>query len=561
MNTTKLKTVIIANANQTLDETLDSFKFYSDDPELLERNNDYYLSTFERMLPVVDGKRRELVDSINYVRRKHEVSGAINEHNSCSLNGVWLYNFLQQNNFKNTHLIDNIDMQKSDAKMLIEDADVVLISTTFITSTYTISRVGRVAKSWNPDVKVLVGGAKMIQFADEAELHNAAMACDGLILSVNGELTLLEILNRMQDGRCFHDVPNLAYYDNGFVRNPSEKDAADINETSINWLEIPDYILRDSANVRTGRGCPFKCKFCTFPSYNNQRVVLKSTDTIVNELIAIKQQPQIKSIRFVDDTLFISKKHLIKVCQEIIDLQLDIPWTAYLRTATITEETARYLSEAGCVLVLLGVEACDDSVLKNMTKMTTEAHNWTAANNLAKYGILAYSFILTGFPGETQRTINKTIDFLNNSGTQAYVHSPMFVFPNTPVIKAAKEFGLVGGFNDWRHDTMDARGAIDACEQIFNEVTNSAYIDRGSSICKVMIDHGYSAEEVRMAGIYHNEIARLQNAGSPYGGSYTGLEKLALKDIEIGSFNFNDEFTSYYSRVKQETQLDVRTEY
>ncbi|MFD7730118.1 B12-binding domain-containing radical SAM protein [Kitasatospora phosalacinea] len=540
---------IIANAFQTVDETLAHYRMAADDEEVLNRNNEFYLERYRAMVPTVDGARREIIDAVNAMRTGEGGDSLIDEHNSCSLNGVYLYSFLSRNGYEGkVELIDNLDLEVERARQIVTDSDVVLLSTTFITSVDTIVRLARLMKEWNPRAKVIVGGAKLTQYADESEIVEAARSADALILSPNGEKTLLRMIPRLMEGRSVEGLLNVAYHDGEFHRSSRNlPDGVDIDSNFVRWSDLPPSIVRSSLNLRTGRGCPFKCKFCTFPSYNDQKVDLMSTESVIAQLREIQRMPEVKSIRFVDDTLFLNRNHLISVCQGMIDIGFDLPWTAYLRSTTLTEESCRYLSEAGCKLVLVGVESADQTVLDNMLKGTKEKHNWTAAANLAKYGILGFAFILTGFPGETTASVDKTIDFLNNSGIQSYVHSPLFVFPNSPVAREAQAFGLTGGFNDWAHPTMDCRTAIEESSRIFQEVTNCGYIDRGSSVTKVLLDHGYSVDQVKELAISHNQIARDEMNGVSTAAALAAFRRLAL-DRNIGASSVGA-FTSPYART------------
>ncbi|GEM_PF-5394678 len=555
------RVLVVANACQTVDETLDQFKFGAVDPGLLERNNAAYLDLYRRMIPEIDGERREIVDAINHLRRTGVGGGSIDEHNSYSLNGVYLYDFLRRSGYDGrVDLVDNIDLDPARARELVADADVVLLSTTFITSASTIIRVARLVKSWKPRVIVIAGGAKLTQFSEEEEIHGAARAADALILSPNGERTLLEVMGRLVRGEPIDDVPNVAYDADGFrCTTRNLHDGVDIDANSVHWDELPDYILRSSVNIRTGRGCPFKCKFCTFPSYNDQSVDLMDQDTVIHQLRQIMRLPQVRSVRFVDDTLFLNRKHLISVCQQMIDIGFDKPWTAYLRSSTLTEECVRYLSQAGCRLVLVGVESADETVLSNMVKGTRERHNWEAAANLAAHGVMGFAFMLVGFPGETTASVDKSIYFLNNSGIHSYVHSPLFVFPNSPLAREAREFGLKGGFNDWSHATMSCGEAIAECGRMFEEVRQAAYIDRGSSVAKVLLDHGCTVESASRMGVLHNEIARKQNLREDASSTLAELAGLAaeLPALTQGVASV----TTPYSRVDARLEITSPARY
>jgi anaerobic magnesium-protoporphyrin IX monomethyl ester cyclase len=558
LRSTGLRLLIIANACQTVDETLASYRLNSLNPEVLERNNEFYLDRYREMIPTISGQRREIVDGVNAVRRGAGYEKLINEHNSYALNGIYLYSFLTQIGYEGrVRLIDNIDMEPERCRALTEEADVVIFSTTFITSADTIVRVANVVRSWNPSVKVVAGGAKLTQFAEDNEIAEAARACDALVLSTNGERTLVELLVRFASNKPWDDLPNLALHRGGFVKTVKAEDSVDINQYDVKWDLLPREYLRSAVNVRTGRGCPFKCKFCTFPSYNDQSTDLKDIPVLLEELRGILRRPEIETVRFVDDTLFLSKQHLKEVCQALIDMNFDRPWTCYLRATTLTDECTRYLRDAGCKLVLVGVESCDDTVLKNMAKGTREEHNWEAAANLAKYGILGFAFILNGFPGETPQSIARTTDFLNNSGIQAYVHSPLFIFPNAPVALEAKKFGLKGGFNDWAHETMSCQEAISYSSYMFQEAKNAAYIDRGSSITKVLLDHGYSVDEVRDLGKLHNQLAREELGGGQTSQTLAAFQEMALRHVGHGNERAVADFTSPYSRTGAQLQVNA----
>lgn len=553
--------LVIANACQTVDETLDQFKLGASDPDQLERNNARYLDLYREMIPEIDGERREIIDAINFMHGGQAGAHLINEHNSSALNGVYLYDFLNRHGYRDrVDLVDNIDLGPDRARELAAGADVALLSTTFITSVSTIERVCHLLRSWNPRLRIVVGGAKLTQFAEESEIHGAARAADALILSPNGERTLLEVIRRLVLGQSMADVPNVAYDDGQFrCTSRNAHDGVDIDVNSVRWHELPDFILRTSVNVRTGRGCPFKCKFCTFPGYNDQQVNLMDQDTILQQLKQIMRLPNVESVRFVDDTLFLNRQHLIGVCRKMIDMGFDKPWTAYLRSTTLTDECVRYLSEAGCRLVLVGIESADQTVLNKMLKGTKEKHNWEAAGNLAKYGVMGFAFMLVGFPGETKRSVDKSIDFLNNSGMHSYVHSPLFVFPNSPLAREARDFGLVGGFNDWSHDTMDCRTAVDECGRMFTEVRNAAYIDRGSSVAKVLLDHGCTVSGARELGVLHNELARCQRAGLDHFDTLGKFEALAR--TVRGSRAVVQSVTSPYSRIDSRLEITSPARY
>ncbi len=65
--------------------------------------------------------------------------------------------------------------------------------------------------------------------------------------------------------------------------------------------------------------------------------------------------------------------------------------------------------------------------------------------------------------------------------------------PNAPIAKKAKEFGLKGFGNKWKHNTMTSEEASIVKLDIFNDITNCVYLDSDSGLWYLayLRDQGY----------------------------------------------------------------------
>ena len=94
---------------------------------------------------------------------------------------------------------------------------------------------------------------------------------------------------------------------------------------------------------------------------------------------------------------------------------------------------------------------------------------------------------------------------------------------------------------------------------MFSEVRNAAYIDRGSSVAKVLLDHGCTVGDARDLGVMHNELARQQQAGADGTETLTCFTELAGRIR--GSGTSAETMTTPYSRVDNRLEITSPARY
>ena len=112
------------------------------------------------------------------------------------------------------------------------------------------------------DVPIVVGGHHAQALPEYVIGHPwVDVVCTG-----EGELALLELVERMRRGEDYPDVPTMWVKDDDGVVHRNE---IGMLENDLDRLPFPEKQLwwdwgafRDNLEVFTGRGCPFKCTFC-----------------------------------------------------------------------------------------------------------------------------------------------------------------------------------------------------------------------------------------------------------------------------------------------------------
>lgn len=270
-------------------------------------------------------------------------------------------------------------------------------------------------KIFNSSIKTIAGGAHASIFPAEAiEKYNFDFAIFG-----EGEITLLELVSSEKD---LSAIRGLAYKnsENKVIINQPRELISDLDS-----LPYPAYYLYNAKNyhspkvtskkspvaaIETSRGCPYGCVFCSKHIFQ-RRFRPKSAKRVVDE-IEILLNLGYKEIHIWDDCFSADLNHPKKICDEILRRKLKFYWNVYngIRVDRVDEELLMKLKEAGCYRISFGIESGDQGILDRAKKGVTIEQIKKAVKIAKKVKIEALGFFMIGLPGETPRTIQKTID-------------------------------------------------------------------------------------------------------------------------------------------------------
>eukprot|EP01084_Bolivina_argentea_P063800 116402_1 len=271
------------------------------------------------------------------------------------------------------------------------------------------------------NIKIIVGGPQ----ASLAPL-NTIKECPSIdyIVKGEGELIFEDIVNLLEQNKIDsisdlsgvinttqvkqtdlkNDIEILRVNDFNNIPFPTFKDLPYHN------YQCPDAIKRPMITFMTQRGCPMKCGFCATPTLHGKNVRGWSVEQILNELEYIYNEYQIREISFVDDIFSIKPSRTKKLCQGIIDRNLQFSWFGNARADMLNDEICKIMKEAGCHQMYLGFESGSNNILKIIDKGCKVQRLEYGANLLKKNNInISIGFVL-GLPGENHKTIQQTID-------------------------------------------------------------------------------------------------------------------------------------------------------
>jgi hopanoid biosynthesis associated radical SAM protein HpnJ len=239
---------------------------------------------------------------------------------------------------------------------------------------------------------------------------------------------------RDADGRIVHNLPRPMVEnmdDLPFVAPIYQRDLK-INNYFIGYLKHP-YV-----SFYTGRGCRSKCTFCLWPqTVGGHRYRVRSAANVIAEVKWIQENmPDVKEIMFDDDT-FTDSSNLPRVEAIARGMgELGMTWSCNAK-ANVPYNTLKVMKDNGLRLLLVGYESGDDAILHNIKKglRTDIARRFTA--DCRKLGIVIHGTFILGLPGETQETIQKTIEFAKEINPHTIQVSLAAPYPGTSLYKQA----------------------------------------------------------------------------------------------------------------------------
>lgn len=413
------------------------------------------------------------------------------------LNGILLYDYLTTLGFKCALISNVLENEKKLESLLSQGSRAVIVSTTWTFSIQEVKKATNLIREYDAKVPIIAGGVFIYnsyliykqrykedfdsdstkdQFFFVNENSELNEDINLFILDRTGLKTLAKALSAIKEKLQYDGIINTAYYRNGnLVFNHQQAEKIDLNNQLISWDKIESEYLPQILPVQLSLGCFFECKFCNF--FHKHQCYTKKKENIRKELNSIRSRPEVKMIRFVDDSM--PSNVVQALCEIIIEERIEIPWTTFVRLDALNERNVDLLKKTNCVDIQVGLESGDDRILKNMGKKVSTDTYLRIFNYLSDLDISIRGSFIVGYPGENQESIANTIDFINKLPTNRDAtilvgFAPFILLPLAPIYleSARKPYKLRGYFIDWEHESMKFSDVPNYLKEIFLSVNN-----------------------------------------------------------------------------------------
>lgn len=367
------------------------------------------------------------------------------------------------------------------AKITGQDILSIVIVTTLYVSVLPVLEIVKFIRSYNQAIKIIIGGpfvSTMVRNLEKEELnhllHNT-IAADIYVNSSQGEAALVKVLHALKNNLPLDGIDNIYYKTTTGLRStPVSRENNKLSENMVDW-NLFSQNAGEYVNVRTTISCPFSCSFCGFPQHAG-KYQTAAVEEIEAELQQLHKIKSVQSVHFIDDTFNIPVERFKKILKMIKKSRFRFKWHSYFRCQFTDRETVALMKDCGCEGVFLGIESGNDQILKNMNKAAKTRDYLKGIELLKEYGIVTFGCFITGFPGETEKTVRDTVDFIEKSGLDFYRTQLWYCEPITPIYREREAYGIKGNNFEWSHATMDTTTASDIIEEVFAAVKNSTWI-------------------------------------------------------------------------------------
>ena len=182
--------------------------------------------------------------------------------------------------------------------------------------------------------------------------------------------------------------------------------------------------------VETGRGCHFRCDFCSVQSAYQHTYAWHDTEDVIEE---IKKQRK-PLYFFVDDNISANLERAKAFLRALIPLK--IRWVSQCSVnAACDEEFVQLMALSGCYGILIGFESLNPNVLKTMKKGSNlmEGAYETGLANLRKYKIRVYATFIFGYDEDDPSSFGTTFKYALEQKFYLAAFNHLMPFPGTPL--------------------------------------------------------------------------------------------------------------------------------
>lgn len=330
---------------------------------------------------------------------------------------------------------------------------------------YAALKCGRFIKEHYPHIAVLMGGGyvntelrnletpRFFEYTDYLSLDDGEMPSLQILRYIDGEIDRSRLVRTycLVNGAISYtdcpEVPSLGFEQ---VGAPDYSDL--LLDRYLSIVEIANPMHRIWSDGRWNKmalahGCYWKkCAFCDISLDYIGRFDPATAKSLVDRIESIIGQTGQTGFHFVDEA---APPELLKeLAIEILSRGLTISWWTNIRFENrFSKDLCRLLAASGCIGVSGGLETASDRLLKLICKGITIAQAARVANNLQNAGILVHTYLIYGFPTQTEQ---ETIDaleivrqfFLNGLIQSAFWHR-FALTVHSQVGRSPEDFGIV----------------------------------------------------------------------------------------------------------------------
>jgi radical SAM superfamily enzyme YgiQ (UPF0313 family) len=221
-----------------------------------------------------------------------------------------------------------------------------------------------------------------------------------------------------------------------------------------NWHCLDGLKRQPYAALYTTLGCPYHCTFCCiqapFKSGEKAGGVKESTnsyrywspDNVIGQIDFLVNKHGVRNIKIADEMFVLNRKHVLGICDRIIERGYDLNIWAYTRVDTIKDGMLDKLKKAGVNWLAFGIEAGADRVRDNVDKSFSQQEVFDVIRKVQEAGISVIGNYIFGLPEDDLETMNATLDLAIDLNCEFGNFYSAMAYPGSPLYTMAVQQGV-----------------------------------------------------------------------------------------------------------------------
>jgi anaerobic magnesium-protoporphyrin IX monomethyl ester cyclase len=322
-------------------------------------------------------------------------------------------------------------------------------------------------KELSPDTPVLMLGGHVAALPEQTLREEA---CD-FVTSDEGLYGVIDLLSSLRESESpdLRNIRGLVYRDTGrTVANAAAPLVKDVEQEmpgiawdllpmsryrAHNWHCFGDLDREPYAAIYTTLGCPYHCSFCCIqaPFKSGEKALgLKesvnsyrfwSPARVLEEIDLLVTRYGVRNIKFADEMFVLHPRHVIGICDAIIERGYNLNIWAYARVDTVRDEMLDKLKRAGFNWLAFGIEAANEGVLADVDKRYHIDEVYETVRKVKGAGINIIGNYIFGLPEDTLDTMHQTLDLALDLNCEFANFYCAMAYPGSPLYQQAQQRG------------------------------------------------------------------------------------------------------------------------
>ncbi len=290
---------------------------------------------------------------------------------------------------------------------------------------------------------------------------------DPRIAKMLAETTLRDAIEQAAENSLSR-IAGLAWRDNDeIVINPDRPFIPDLDDLAMPLHELLPLDKQRMPMIKgpftfivTSRGCPAGCTYCIKHVSYQYSVRVRSPENILAELQRLAELG-IHNVHMYADLFTVNREQVVGLCDLIISSGLKVRWTCNSRVDYVDEEMLHLMGQAGCWLISWGIESANEQILKHARKGYRQEQAIRALGWARAAGIKNWGYFIIGLPGETEESIQETIEYSKRLPLDIALFHIAAPYPGTPFFFEVAENGWFRPGTRWEEVDMDQSTVLD----------------------------------------------------------------------------------------------------